>query len=429
MSVRILATADIHIGRRPSKVPDTVDTRRFSCARMWHAIVELAIQEEVDLVTLSGDIVDHDNRFFEATGPLEAGLVKLAAAGIHTYAVAGNHDFDVLPRIVDAVGTDHFHLLGRGGCWEQTEFIRDEQPLLRIHGWSFPANHVLTSPLASWDAPADDDLPVVGLLHADLDVPDSRYAPVSRTELESRDLTIWLLGHVHRPQFSEATAGPAILYPGSPQAMDPGEPGAHGPWLIEVHGRHDVTANPIALSKVRYSELTVDLTDQQTRDDFDAHLIARTSEHLDDIALDGGPLEYASLRIELTGRTLLCGQVDGFAEPLREQFERTVGQVTARIDRVTNNTLPWIDLEELSLKHDPPGILAQTLLQLKSEQTDDGLAKLLHDAHQKLREVFHSGAYGSIVDDNVPDVTATRHSLIRQGTLLLDRLLVEERSK
>jgi DNA repair exonuclease SbcCD nuclease subunit len=395
---------------------------------MWHAIVDRAILEEVDLVTLSGDIVDHDNRFFEATGPLEAGLAKLAAAGIHTYAVAGNHDYDVLPRIVDAVGTDHFHLLGRDGRWEQVEFIRDGHPQLRIHGWSFPASHVLTSPLGSWIAPADD-LPAVGLLHADLNVPESRYAPVSRAELESRDLTVWLLGHVHGPRFMEASAGPAVLYPGSPQAMDPGETGRHGPWLIDIHSRNDITASPIALSKVRYTELTVDLSDQQTRDEFDAHLIDRTREHLNDVAIDGGPLEYASLRIKLTGRTQLCGQVDGFAEPLREQFERTVGQVTARIDKVTNDTLPIIDLEELSLKHDPPGVLAQTLLQLQSDQTDDGLATLLRDAHEKQREAFLSGAYGAISNDPVPDVAATRRCLIRQGTLLLDRLLVEERSK
>ena len=429
MSVRILATADIHIGRYPTRVPDREDARNFSCARMWYAIVDRAIREKVDLVTLSGDIVDHDNRFFEATGPLEAGLAKLADAGIHTYAVAGNHDYDVLPKIVDAVGTDHFHLLGRNGHWEQTEFIRDGQPLLRIYGWSFCASQFTTSPLARWNAPTNDNLPVVGLLHADLDVSDSQYAPVSRTDLESRDLTIWLLGHIHRPQHFKATSGPAVLYPGSPQAMDPGETGTHGPWLIDVDSKHNCTAKMIALSKVHYSELTVDLSDQQTKDEFEAHLLDRTREHLDDIAVDGSPLEYASLRIELTGRTLLCGQVDGFADLLREQFERTVGQVTARINRVANNTLPWIDLEELALKHDPPGILAQILLQLKSGQTDDGLAKLLHDAHQKQQEVFHAGAYGSIGDDKVPDITATRHCLIRQGTLLLDRLLVEERSK
>ena len=166
----------------------------------------------------------------------------------------------------------------------------------------------------------------------------------------------------------------------------------------------------------------------QNKDEFDAHLIDCTGGHLTDIANNGGPLEYVSLRIELTGRTLLCGQVDGFAGLLREQFERTVSQITARIDKVTNNTLPLIDLEELALKHDPPGILAQTLLQLQSEQTGDQLATLLHDAHQKQREVFHASAYGSIGNDPLPNVTATRHGLIRQGTLLLDRLLAEGRS-
>ena len=292
MSVKILATADIHIGRSPTKVPNQEDTQQFSCARMWHAIVERAIQEKVDLVTLSGDIVDHENRLFEATGPLEAGLIKLAAAGIHTYAVAGNHDYDVLPRIVDAVGTDHFHLLGREGRWEQTVFVRDGQPRLRIHGWSFPGRHFPTNPLTNLDASADDDLPAVGLLHADLDVSDSQYAPVSRAELESHDVAMWLLGHVHRPQLFEASAGPAVLYPGSPQAMDPGETGMHGPWLIEIQSRHDITASQIALSKVRYAELTVNLSDKQTTDEFDAHLIDCTGDHLAGIAVDGGPLEY-----------------------------------------------------------------------------------------------------------------------------------------
>ena len=430
MSVRILATADIHIGRCPSKVQDSEDKKRFSCAQMWHAIVKLAIEESVDLVTLSGDIVDHDNRFFEATGPLEAGLTKLAAAGIHTYAVAGNHDYDVLPRIVDVVGTNHFHLLGRNGSWEQMDFVRDGQPLLRIHGWSFPNSHVLTNPLANWPASTDNDLPAVGLLHADLDVPNSQYAPVSQAELQSRDLTMWLLGHVHRPKLykDEASPVPDVLYPGSPQAMDPGETGSHGPWLIEIHSRHDIKASPIALSKVRYTELTVDLSNERTEPEFDSHLLNCIGKHLADVTGEGGPLEYVSLRIDLTGRTQLCGQIDGFAETLREQYEHTAGQASARIDKVTNNTQPSIDLEELALNHNPPGILAKTLLQLQSGQTDSDLATLLEDAHRKQLEVFQAPAYGLIHDDTGPDAAVARQCLIRQGTLLLDRLLAQERS-
>ena len=85
---------------------------------MWEMIVDRAITETVDAVALSGDIVDQDNRFFEATGPLERGILLLASKGIHTFAVSGNHDYDVLHRLADSIGSEHFHLLGRGGQWE-----------------------------------------------------------------------------------------------------------------------------------------------------------------------------------------------------------------------------------------------------------------------------------------------------------------------
>ena len=72
MSLKILATADIHIGRRPSKLSDSESATDFSCARMWGAIVGRAIDEKVDLVALVGDIVDHDNRTFPRLGAWRA---------------------------------------------------------------------------------------------------------------------------------------------------------------------------------------------------------------------------------------------------------------------------------------------------------------------------------------------------------------------
>ena len=426
MPVKILATADIHIGRSPTRVPDST-RNRSSCARMWSAIVELAIREQVDLVALSGDIIDHRNRFFESTGPLETGLARLAAAGIHTYAVAGNHDHDVLPRIVDAVGTDHFHLLGRNGHWERADFPPDGPPRLRIWGWSFPDSHFETNPLASWEGDPDDDLPAVGLLHADLDVPASRYAPVSRTKLASHPLAVWLLGHIHAPQLHEMQSGPTLLYPGSPQAMDPGETGPHGPWLIEVHGRHNITApRQIPLSKVLYSALEVDLSDVETEDALDACLLKRTGMHLKDIAHSSNPPEFVSLRIQFTGRTRLCGQVDDYFKSL--ELERSFESVTQNVDQVTNHTLPAINLQQLAQQHDPPGILARTLLELHAGQSSARLAALLDEAHQKQREVFNSHNYATLSEDALPDVSATRQRLLRQGNLLLDRLLAQDRS-
>ena len=233
MPIRILATADVHIGRRPTRLANSDDAHRFSAAHMWEAIVDRAIEEKVDLVALAGDVVDHDNRFFEAIGPLERGLASLASHGIPTFAVAGNHDFDVFPRVAEVVGSDCFCLLGQGGQWEETRFTTKAGQQLCFHGWSFPSAHVPTSPLADYRL-ASTDVPTLGILHAEVDVPASPYAPVTRAELNSTGVTLWLLGHVHKPDYDKAVGGPPVLYPGSPQALDPGEGGPHGPWLIEI---------------------------------------------------------------------------------------------------------------------------------------------------------------------------------------------------
>ena len=90
--MKILCAADVHIGRRPSRLPERIDTGSLSCARAWEAIVDRAISEKVDLLLVAGDLVDEKNRYYEAAGPVEAGVRALADAGIELIAVAGNHD-------------------------------------------------------------------------------------------------------------------------------------------------------------------------------------------------------------------------------------------------------------------------------------------------------------------------------------------------
>ena len=42
-------------------------------------------------------------------------------------------------------------------------------------------------------------------------------------------------------------AGPVILNPGSPQAMDPGEQGRHGAWIVELgRGRPEPIWRPVS---------------------------------------------------------------------------------------------------------------------------------------------------------------------------------------
>lgn len=395
---------------------------RASAARMWEAIVSRAVGQRVDAVMLSGDIVDHDNRFYEATGPLERGILRLAEAGIPTYAVAGNHDWDVFPRILDQLDTPLFHLLGQGGCWEETYLEQDGRRVLRIVGWSFPARHVRESPLLGFQLASDPNVPTVGLLHADVDVPTSEYAPVRLAELQTRDLALWVLGHIHKPQHWPSEAGAPVLYPGSPQALAPNEPGPHGPWLIEFERPTSIECRQLALSLVRYEECNVDLSAAKHSDEFDARVNAAVAAALDNVVGDDEPPQLLSLRLNFTGATPLCGRIDSLARQL-DELERSCGGVRARIDKHNNRTQPAIELDELTCRNDATGALARTLIALERNDEALSLAALVREAAARLQDVHRASAYVALVDrDPKPDGETARQFLIQQGRQLLECL-------
>ena len=233
---RLVLSGDLHIGRSSSRAPDGVRRDDLRAAAAWSRIVDLAVREQADLVCLSGDIADETNRFFEAIGPMEQGVRRLADAEILTVAVAGNHDHDVLVRLADQLPQDHFTLLGRGGVWERLTIEKAGQPALHIDGWSFPRAQAHNSPLDSYGLDRDPAVPILGLVHGDLNVAVTPYGSLDLARLQDLAPAGWLLGHIHAHDLVAETNRPWVLYPGSPQALDPGETGAHGPWVVEVTG-------------------------------------------------------------------------------------------------------------------------------------------------------------------------------------------------
>src|SRR5690606_1640282 len=121
-------------------------------------------------------------------------------------------------------------LLGEGGHW-QTVTLSDDSGAVHVAGWSYPSRSITYSPLGTLPAALEQlaPAPIVGLLHCDRDQPGSRYAPVTSAELASAAVDVWLLGHVHRPDFAQGGG-----YLGSIFAADPGEEGSRGAWLLDV---------------------------------------------------------------------------------------------------------------------------------------------------------------------------------------------------
>jgi len=429
MTVRVLATGDIHIGKRPTRVRDAAMEQRASTARMWEAIAQRAIDEEVDAVLLSGDVLEHDKIVYEAIGPLGRGFRALAEAGIACYAVSGNHDWQVFPKLVDELDTPDFHLIGRGGKWEETYLERDGQKLLRIVGWSYPARIVPDSPLDTYDLAANDGLPTVGLLHADLNASGSKYAPVALSELQRSDVTLWLLGHIHKPQHEVCEARADVLYPGSPQALDPGESGVHGPWLLEFDGPQSVSCRQLPMSRVVYEECEIDLSSAVEEEDFLSAINDTVNEQLSWANSLETPPELLSLRLTLVGATPLCSRINHLVESqgLRD-LDSSIGDVQVSIDKVTNATRPAVNLEQLATQNDPAGTLARTLGILERDDNDKAVDALISDAITRMSTVRRASAYRALPGDDEPDRTRARQLLLEQGWQLLETLLAQKPS-
>jgi DNA repair exonuclease SbcCD nuclease subunit len=378
--MKVLCSGDLHIGRRPTHLPSHVDCRPLSCGAIWTSLVDYAINQQVDVVALSGDVVDRANRYFEAIGPLERGLKRLGDAGIRTVAVAGNHDYDVLPDLARALPADAFRLLGVGGKWERERIQRPDGSRLDIDGWSFPTEHVRDNPVEAYRFTPDGDTPVLGLVHADLNASGSVYAPVTSSDLRARPVAFWLLGHVHAPALHAAPDVVPILYPGSPQPMDPGEPGVHGVWLLDIQPGAPIRPRRIPLATVRYEALDVDVSSAHELDALRPMTLDGVNVAASTYAEESDALRYLSLRVRITGRTALHGDVERMLEGLADEWDGGVNRVSVFIDRLENETRAPRDLSALAPGSDAVAVLARLITACRAPQSSPELAALLREA-------------------------------------------------
>jgi DNA repair protein SbcD/Mre11 len=424
MALKILCVGDMHLGRRPSRLPAALSDRagELGPAGGWRRVVELALAQQVDAVALAGDVIEREDDFYEAYRELHAGTTRLTDAGIRVLGVAGNHDVQVLPRL--AAHVPGFHLLGRDGKWEPIT-IEAGSERLTIWGWSFPQRHVLRSPLEGirFDRRAGTNL---GLLHCDRDQSGSRYAPVMSRELDAAGLDGWLLGHVHVPD--ELSAPSPRGYLGSVSGLDPGEPGARGPWLLSVErGRiREIVQQVIA--PLRWERLELDLTTIERPEMAHDRLLERLRLLDQALASLSCPPEAVGLRVQLSGRTSFGDAVEAdFSEDIRGTIPVGGSQIHYFIERLRSATRPEIPVESLAGRADPLGLLARRLLWLEGPPDDPDRQALITAARRRF-DVRANDNRWQLLGACELDDEAVAGLLHRAATRLLEQMLAQRGS-
>ncbi|MCP4003059.1 MAG: DNA repair exonuclease [bacterium] len=436
--LKLLAIGDVHLGTRPSSLPEGlsdlgVDPRALTPEAALLAAVDSAVEERVDAVLFAGDVVEDTNARFEALRPLEQAVRRLLAANIPVLGVVGNHDVEALPRLAGMI--EGLELLGERGRWQSRVIDKDGRPALEVLGWSFPEKHVRSSPVADLlrkpMAPVHPGIPRIGLLHGDLDASGGSYAPFTRRELADAGLDAWLLGHIHKPSLSGAAGtgerGPCG-YLGSLVGLDPGETGQRGPWLVRVTKAGQIETRQLANAPLRWEHLDVRVAQDEEAEDVGDRLLEEAERFARQIQTRGIAPQALGLRLRLVGATRNYDALRNFAKGGRwKGGTRRAGETLVFIDKVLDGLDLALDLEELARGDDPPALLARKLLIL--EQPGEPRRELLEAARSKLQDLAREPRW-SVLDEQRDSADplcedALASLLKKSGTAVLSELLAQ----
>jgi exonuclease SbcD len=234
MALRILATADLHLGMRFAGYPQLQEQLSEARFAALERLVALGNERECALLIVAGDL-------FHRLGLPQRDIQRAAEAlnefrGEAVAVLPGNHDYytgeagslwrsfragaagHVLilaePRVYELAGFDLPVRLYPGPC---TARHSRESALGWLAGRLTAESRLTAEGLKRAEAEPAGTL-TVGVAHGSLEgvSPDAQgeYYPMRRAELESYGLDLWVLGHTHRPP---ADADPCLFLPGTPE--------------------------------------------------------------------------------------------------------------------------------------------------------------------------------------------------------------------
>jgi len=263
--LKILHAADLHLDSPLLGLPlyeaAPVERIRSATRRAFENLVGYALEHQVDVVVIAGDLFDGDWRDYAPGLFFSAQMSRLRQAGVRVVWLRGNHDAASkirrhlrLPDNVAELATSH------------PQTIELESLGLAIHGQGF-AKRDTTEDLAASYPRAIPGVFNLALLHTALEGRPGHdsYAPCTLNALRDKGYQYWALGHVHTREV--LCEEPWVVFPGNLQGRFVRESGAKGATLIEVVAGRVVRVEALAFDVVRFGVCHVEASDCSNPDD------------------------------------------------------------------------------------------------------------------------------------------------------------------
>lgn len=266
--LRVLHTADVHLGARHADLGEQAAAQRERQLTAFRATVDLALAEPVDLFLVAGDLFDSNVQPRRSVELVAAELRRLVDARIRAVLIPGTHDvydrasiyrsYD-LPALAGAVGSDLLTVLTP----DQDSIVLEALDVA-VHGPVFATKRAPHSPLrdlaVKGDARATWHL---GMVHGSVAIPgqtDADEVVFTTEEIAATGLDYLALGHWHST--SRGRAGATVYaYSGAPEPVALDQDRAGKVLLVTLdqrNGKKTVEIDERQVGRTRFEKVELD---------------------------------------------------------------------------------------------------------------------------------------------------------------------------
>jgi DNA repair exonuclease SbcCD nuclease subunit len=267
--LRIVHTADVHLGARHADMGDKAAAQRERQFAAFKATVDLALEERVDLFLIAGDLFDSNTQPRRSAERVGAELARLAAAKVRTVIIPGTHDVYERASIYRA-----YDLEALAGSDPEDDFVTvltPDRPWVHlsacdvvVFGPVFATKKAPKSPLDGLDTSVVPEATYrVGMVHGAVAIPgktDGDDVVVTTQQIAASGLDYLALGHWHSAQ--QARAGNVTYaYAGAPEPVAIDQDRAGKALLVELDskaGSKTVTVSERQVGKTRFDKVRID---------------------------------------------------------------------------------------------------------------------------------------------------------------------------
>jgi DNA repair protein SbcD/Mre11 len=316
--LRILHTADVHLGARHADLGDVAAGQRERQFAAFKTTVELALGEKVDIFLIAGDLFDSNTQPSRLVERVAAELARLVRARIRTVIIPGTHDVYDHASVYRA-----YDLKALAGSKPNDEFVTvltPENPEVLFTACDalvvssvFETKRAPHSPLRNMKVGADTRATwKIGVVHAAVAISgktDGDEVVVTKDEIGATGLDYLALGHWHSTQHGKA-GHVAYGYSGAPEPVAVDQDRAGKVLIVtldESRGSKSVSFEERTVGKTTFEKVDLDAATIKSQPELVTRLATRANPDLvldvrlkgvraDDLDLDMDEIESALRR-------------------------------------------------------------------------------------------------------------------------------------